>query len=144
MKNTLKPFWLFLFLILVFSSCKTYRNVENLKPKTSKDKTEVRIDRTSIDKLIPGDEIIVNTVEGFTYNMIFRIRDGIYLVGNVQKVNSEKLPKPEALRIPIEEIETLKVKRVSPAATTVAGVLGAAALFFVGLMIVLATSDPWW
>ena len=130
-----------LLLILTFSACKAYRNLENIEPKTAKDLKIAPFDRSSIAKLVPGDQIIVSTMTGFTYQMIYNNEDGINLVGNVQKVNKNKVSKIEVVKIPINEIELLKVKRVSPAATIVAATIGAAALLGVLWIVALASGS---
>jgi hypothetical protein len=137
MKNLVNLLFLGLILLLVFSSCKAYRNVENLKPKTVKELKTGPFDKASLSKLVPGEKIIVTTLSRFEYRMTFSNLDGDNLVGSVQKVNKSKVIGEEVLKIPIHEIESLYAKRKSAAATILVVVPPVAvAAYFV--LIVLA------
>nr|WP_287937597.1 hypothetical protein [Algoriphagus sp.] len=112
-----------LHLIFIFAmlsslvSCKAYRNVENLEPKSSKEVKSGPFDRSSLTKLVPGDKIKIVTVSGFTYSMTFMNWTGEHVRGTVRKVNSERVLMGEVKDIPINEIEDLYVRRVSAAAS---------------------------
>ncbi|MFN3998201.1 hypothetical protein [Algoriphagus sp.] len=124
MKN--KRFTLFglLILSLFLCSCKAYRNVENLKPRTSEEIKEGPFDKSALNKLVPGDEIILFTISGFRYNMTYSNVNGVNIRGSIQKVNKSKILVEEIKEIPIDEIETLYVRRVSAAATAPLVALG--------------------
>ena len=103
--------------LIFFFSCKAYRNVENLKPKSSKEVQAGSFDRNSLVKLVPGDRITVNATTGFKYYMVYQNYTGDKLIGSVWKVNDEKLEIPQKTEIPFEEIDQVRVRRVSAAAT---------------------------
>lgn len=103
--------------MLIISSCKAYRNVENLNPKSPTELNEGVFDKSAISKLVPGDIITVNASTGFKYYMVFQSYTGENLVGSVWKVNEEKLEIPQKTEIPFDEIDLIRVRRVSPAAT---------------------------
>ena len=102
------------FVVLPFLySCKVYRNIENVNPKTSEEVKAGPFDSAALAKLVPGEKIIVNTEKGFKYRMTFSNLNGENLVGSVQKVNRRKVIAEEMVEIPIQEIENLYAKRKS-------------------------------
>ncbi len=117
MENLINSLTIGIILLLFLSSCKAYRNVENLKPKATEDVKSGSFDRSSLAKLVPGDQLIVTTLTGFTYRMIYTNYTGVGLVGSAWKVNDQKLDISQKTEIPFEEIDQVRVKRVSAAAT---------------------------
>lgn len=136
---------IFIFAMLSFLvSCKAYRNVENLEPKSSKEVKAGPFDRSSLTKLVPGDKIKIVTVSGFTYSMTFMNWTGDHVKGTVRKVNSSHVLEGEVKEIRIDEIENLYVRRFSAGATVPVVAVGAVALGFLVLIAAFALSDPWW
>jgi hypothetical protein len=144
MKN--KRFTLFglLILSLLLSSCKAYRNVENLMPKTSQEIKEGPFDRSALNKLVPGDKIILSTISGFKYNMTYSNGSEENIRGTMQKVNKSKILVEEIKEIPIDEIETLYVRRVSAAATIPLAVFGAMGVLFGIFAIAVSSGGGYW
>lgn len=125
-------------------SCKAYRDIEKINPKTSNEMKAGSFDKASLSKLVPGEKMIIITQSGFEYSMTFSNLDEVNIVGSVQKVNKSRVLVEEIKEIPISEIDTLYVKRVSAGATAPVLLLAGGAVFFVVLIIALASSDGFW
>lgn len=129
----------FMMLSLIFS-CKAYRNVENLKPKTSEEVKAGPFDKNELKKLVPGDKITVSSTTGFKFYMIYQNYTGDKLVGSAWKVNQEKLEIPQKTEIPIEDIDQIRVRRVSAAATAPFVALGAMGIW-TAIVAIIWSSD---
>lgn len=107
----------FLAIALFLSSCKVYRNVENLEPSSSKEERAGEFVIKSLAKLVEGDKILVNTKSGETYFMYYDRLNNSKLEGTLWLLNGDKISPTKTVEIPISEIEEVKVKKFSPAAT---------------------------
>jgi hypothetical protein len=131
-------------LLLICASCKVYRDVENLKPKTSKEARAGQFDKGALSKLVSGDKIVVTTLSGFEYYMTYSNVVGENIRGSVQKVNRSKVSVEETKEIPIHDIDSLYVRRVSGGATVPVVLVSAFGVFVGGLLIAYALSDGFW
>lgn len=130
MKN-LKALLLPLLLICFFlSSCKAYRNLENLNPKSSEEERAGDFDISSLNKLVEGDRIILITIDGVKHNLIYKRIDGDQILGTTINNGLNKSQITEDIIFAIADIEKVWVKRVSAAATAPVAVLGALGILF--------------
>jgi hypothetical protein len=126
MKNRAITLFCFLAIAFFLGSCKAYRNLENINPKVPKEIQAGPFDKSELKKLIPGDRITVNATTGFKYYMVYQNYTGEKLVGSVWKVNDEKLETPHKTEIAFEEIDQVRVRKVSAPVTFVTvGIFGA-------------------
>jgi hypothetical protein len=135
MKNLEINLVVFVLLGFFLTSCKAYRNLENITPKVPKEIQAGHFDKNELKKLIPGEKISVSSITGFKYYMIYQNYTGDKLVGSAWKVNKEKLDIPQKTEIPFEEIDQVRVLRVSAAATAPLAALGAMGIF-VGIVAI--------
>jgi hypothetical protein len=139
MKNLIKSLVVGLLLLILFPSCKTYRNVENLKPSIPlAQRTEV-FDITSLEKLIEGDRIIIQSKNNKLYHAYFKLVQGEMLMGTLWKEDSKKLYSPQAFQLQLSKIEHLKVLRVSAAATIPVVIISAMGIL-VGIVVIAWSS----
>jgi hypothetical protein len=130
MKNQ-KFVYLYIFAIaILLTSCKAYRNLENINPRVSKENQAVPFDKNELKKLIPGDQIVVESTSGFKQYLIYQNFTEDKLVGSVWKEDQSKPETPKSIEIPFEEIEQVRVRRVSAAATVPLAVFAAMGVLF--------------
>lgn len=139
MKTTAIKLVLSLIILPLIFSCKAYRNVENLQPKSSEEMKAGSFDEAELKKLVPGDRITVSSTTGFKYYMVYQNYTSDKLVGSAWKVNQEKLEIPQKTEIPLEEIHQIRVWRVSAAATAPLVAFGAMGIF-VGIVAIIWSS----
>ncbi|MDF2159326.1 hypothetical protein [Algoriphagus sp. CAU 1675] len=130
------PQLLFFSILLLSFSCKTYRPVQNLKPKNA-DRTQGLVE-ADLQKLRIGDHVIVVTFadEILKGELIRIMPQGLEML--VKKSNGVNEEKEQVRSLDLGELKAIKVKRFSGGATagfvlgmgTVA-VLAAAAMFLV-------------
>jgi hypothetical protein len=115
----LRPNKLVIFIIFVLSSsfgCQSYRNVENLKPRSAVPKQEGMVATGEFNKIKKRDKIIVWAGERAYYIEYDYITDG-QLKGKLWKdpVTGQKIsPKNQyEMTIPLHEISELKVYRLN-------------------------------
>ncbi|WP_026950099.1 hypothetical protein [Algoriphagus mannitolivorans] len=123
----------------IIFSCKTYRNVENLKPAVSKEIQEGPFVKESLSKLNEGDKVIVYLITGEKYYLNYKQINGKDLVGIIGKLNKEKIEPNQRLEIPIDHIEKVYVYRFSAAATTPVVLISALGIF-VGIVAIIWSS----
>jgi hypothetical protein len=102
---------------IAFSSCKTYRNVENLGPSTPNEDRFDYFDEQSLDKLQAGDKILIRTKDRRALFVSFEMVKADSLIGTLTRSGSVKFEKNTPFQISTADIESLKVKRVSAGAT---------------------------
>lgn len=141
MKNLMKSIVYAISVILIFTSCKTYRDLENLNPKSSAEVKKGPFDRSSLNKLVAGDKIKVFTSSGISYQMTFIDSTEEHVKGTLTNMDSEEVLEGEVKEIPIDEIETLYVRRVSAAATAPLVIFGALGIV---IGIYAATAEAYW
>lgn len=122
-------------------SCKVYRDVENLRPKVSREAKAGPFDESSLGKLIEGDLVIVKTLTGKEFKLTFTEIVGGSLSGIASKIDDKILIPKEKVEIPISDIENLNVRRVSPAATVPIVIFGALGII---IGIYAATAVAYW
>lgn len=110
-------------LLLLLGSCKGYRDVENLSPRVSKEIKAGPFEKSTLNKLVEGDEVIVKTLDGKMYYLTFKQVNGENLNGTVSKIDDKILEPKQNMEIPVSEIENLQVWRKSIAATAPVAVL---------------------
>lgn len=127
MKRSVKILNVVLILLLVFSSCKTYRDLENLRIKVPKDLRAGEIDSSQIGKLVQGDNLRITKKDGTRIDMIYQTFETDTLFG----IDSNKSVKmKETLHVALSDIEELHVRRVSVALTIPLAAVGAYFLAF--------------
>lgn len=104
-------------LFFFLGSCKVYRNVENLKPSYSKEKKAGEFVSESLTRLADGDKILVNTKSGEEYFMRYKRVQSQNLIGEVWRLNGHWINPIQTVEISIAEIEEVRVKKLSSAAT---------------------------
>lgn len=129
----------FLAIAFLLSSCKAYRNVENLNPKSSEEERAGDFDINSLNKLIEGDRIILTTIDGKKHNLFYKRINGDQLLGTIINKGLDKSEITENFALDIADIEKVWVKRVSAAATAPVAVLGALGILF-GIFAIAVSS----
>jgi len=138
MKNQRKILFSLLTLLFLLGSCKAYRDVENLKPGVSKKIKAGPFEKSTLNKLVQGDEVIVKTIDGKKYYITFKEIKGNSLNGSVSKIDDKVFTPKENIDIPVSEIENLRVWRKSIAATAPFAVLVAMGIY-VGIWILVVS-----
>jgi len=127
-------------LMFLLGSCKAYRNLEYINPRVSYETQAGPFDKRELEKLIPGDQIVVESTSGFKQYLIYQNFTEDKLVGSVWKGDQSKPETPKSIEIPFEEIEKVRVRRVSAAATAPLVALGAIAIFIAIVAISLSSN----
>ena len=127
-----------LMLLSLMFSCKMYRDIENINPKTSKEAKAGPFDKASLTKLEPGEKVIVHTLSGFKYQMTFSNLSEDNLVGSAQKVNKSKVIGEEVVEIPLSEIESMYVRRKSAGVTIPVFMAAGVAAYFAFIVLAFA------
>lgn len=123
---------LFFLGVLFLIGCKTYQNLEDIKPRYSGEANYGELAISDFSKLNPGDELIIQTKKGDQYFMDFRqMKDGPILVGEAWSFNLKEIDSPVIVEIPISEIANVEVKRINTPLTIFLPVLVGGALFLV-------------
>lgn len=117
-------------LLLTLGSCKAYRDVENLSPRVSKEVKAGPFEKSTLNKLVEGDQVVVKTLDGKKYHITFKEIKGDSLNGSVSKIDDKVFTPKENIDIPVSEIENLWVNRESAAATAPVAVLLAMGILF--------------
>lgn len=138
--NVVFPF----LILLVFSSCKAYRNVENLMPKTPNEIQKGPFVKESLSKLVNGDKIQVLTLSGDTKMMVFRHIEDEKVVGEHYGKNGNEIKSNQKIEIPLGEIDKLYVKRVSPGPSIALGLVSVLGLIFGIYAIAVSSGDGYW
>ena len=134
MKTLLKSLAKVSILVLILSSCKMYRNVENLQPNLPKDQRLEYFDVKSLDKLEEGDPILIRSKNDRLYYVTFERVQADSLIGTSWKSGSIKLENNTPFQISVNDILSLKVRRVS-AGFTIGGII------LVGIITVLIVNS---
>lgn len=117
MKNIkILPFC-FAVLFCFLGSCKVYRDVENLKPRISKEEKAGEFVSASLARLVEGDMLFIKTKSDESYYLHYYRLNGTNLMGKLWMLNGKKINPTKTVEIPIAEIEVVKVKKFSPAAS---------------------------
>lgn len=130
MKNQKLAILCFLVFAILLGSCKAYRDVENLSPRVSKEIKAGPFEKSTLNKLVEGDQVIVKTLDGKMYYITFKEIKGNSLNGSVSKIDDKVYTLKENIDIPVSDIENLLVKRESVAATAPVAVLIAMGILF--------------
>lgn len=105
----------------IFSSCQTYRNLDKIQPRSS---SESIYDQ--LQKLDPGDRIRVTTINQETHIISYLSSDQKNLRGTKLKKNNG-----QEVNIPIDQIQTVEVKKFNWIVTAVVVPAVGFATFFV-------------
>ena len=124
MKTGNKVMAMVFFTSILLGSCKAYRNVENLQPGVSKEVQKGPFVQESLAKLIEGDKIFIESINGDEFYLYYKQVNGKNLNGTLIKKNRNRIEGNQRIEIPIVEIEKLYVLRNSAGATTVAVIFG--------------------
>ncbi|MDP2042119.1 MAG: hypothetical protein Q8S14_02045 [Algoriphagus sp.] len=139
MKNQIITYTAILFLLGFLGSCKVYRNVENLNPKSSEEERAGDFDVSSLNKLVEGDQIIIRTLEGKKYRLFYKRLHGNQLIGTTINKGLDQSQINQNIEFAIADIEQLWVKRVSAAATVPIVIVSSLGLAF-GILVIALTS----
>ncbi|SFU13265.1 hypothetical protein SAMN04489724_4207 [Algoriphagus locisalis] len=123
--------------VILITSCKAYRNPKNLNPKYPIESPELEDEIPGLQNLLRGDKI---KVAGKDLRMSYLLYSGVEqgnLSGELWKEGGKKLKEPKAIRIPLDQIDYIRVRRKSIGAT-LAWTLGLGVAATVGMTIVLA------
>ncbi|MCL6257487.1 hypothetical protein M3O96_00185 [Aquiflexum sp. TKW24L] len=122
-------------LILIFFiltvSCKSYRNVEKLDPKTCKNQEGFFVAESEFDKIKEGEKILVKLTTGEKYYMLYGSFEEKILSGKVwvdYKVAGNT--EPYNLDIPLEKILKVQVLRKDLRAVVLWAISGVILLVF--------------
>ena len=130
MKKVILPF----LLLSLFFSCKTYRNVENIRPYTDRTERLDGIAPEEMDKLNPGDQLAIRMLDGKSHRFTYvQTLDGI-VYGTYGRDKN-----PKSIEIPLAEVQDVRVKRINwyLTSTIPLQVLGAVLL---GIMIAVGST----
>jgi hypothetical protein len=139
MKNQIITYIVILFLLGFLGSCKVYRNIENLNPKSTEEERAGDFDISSLNKLVEGDRIIIRTFEGKKYRLFYKRLNGNQLIGTTINNGLHQSEISRNIELPIADIKQLWVKRVSAAATVPIVIVSSLGLAFVILAIALTS-----
>jgi hypothetical protein len=130
MKKVILPF---LCLLLMFS-CKTYRNVENIRPSSEGSSRDEGVSLKEMEKLNPGDQLAVRMIDGKSHRFVYvQTLDGV-VYGTYGRDKNLR-----TIEIPLAEIKDVKVKRINWYLTSTIPIQVLAA-FFLGFMIALGSA----
>ncbi len=132
------------FIMIILGSCKVYRNVENLNPKSSEEERAGDFDISLLNKLVEGDRIIIRTLEGKKYRLFYKRLNGNQLIGTTINNGLDQSEINQNIEFAIANIEQLWVKRVSAAATIPIVIVSSLGLAFGILIIGLSTGGGFW
>ncbi|GMQ28346.1 hypothetical protein [Algoriphagus confluentis] len=144
MKKSVLHFALGLAILGITFSCKTYRNVENLQPKVSKELQDGPFVKESLHKLIEGDKIHLITLSEETYKMTFIQVKEDKVVGKLWGKNGKRVYPSQNFEFPIGEIERLYTRRVSTEATVALGLLSALGILFGIYALAVSSGGGYW
>ncbi|GMQ24118.1 hypothetical protein Aoki45_08000 [Algoriphagus sp. oki45] len=144
MKKSVLHFALGLAILGIIFSCKTYRNVENLPPKVSKELQDGPFVNESLLKLIEGDKIQLITLSGETYNMTFIQVKEDKVVAELRGKNGRRVNPSQNIEFPIGEIDRLYTRRVSAEATVAFGLLSALGILFGIYALAVSSGGGYW
>lgn len=108
--------YIFLALGLLFtSSCVTFRNIENTRPRLDKPESNDVFDLRQIEKLEQEDIILVTTYQAQRYYLIYQETDGQHLKGLLMRepvTNGPIAVKDRyEMRIPVTEIKKVQIRK---------------------------------
>jgi len=131
-------------LLLSLGSCKAYKDVENLSPRVSKEIKAGPFEKSTLNKLVEGDQVVVKTLDGKKYYITFKEIKGNSLNGSVSKIDDKVFKPKENIDIPVSEIENLMVWRKSAAATAPVAILIAMGILFGIYAIAVSSGGGYW
>jgi hypothetical protein len=141
MKNTATMSALNLFLVFMFmtAGCKSYRNVEKLKPFMERDQEGNYVAEKEFSKIKKEEKILVELVDGKNFYLRYVSFSEKILRGKVWKddITMSEI-EPYNIIIPLEEIKNVRVWRPN-AALTIGIPLGIFGVTFLIALIVVAT-----
>lgn len=113
-----KILWLtILFLILLFSACKSYLPIDRVKPKVQKDRQSIAFEERQLEKLQVGDTIkIYQSVEDPLF-LIFHSVSNDSIKGIVWKNGTKNLDIPIYSGVPILQIKAIEVRKIDSTKT---------------------------
>jgi hypothetical protein len=108
--------YIFLALGLLFtSSCVTFRNIENTRPRLDKPESNDVFDLRQIEKLEQEDIILVTTYQAQRYYLIYQETDGQHLKGLLMRepVTNDPIAVKDRyeMRIPVTEIKKVQIRK---------------------------------
>ena len=129
---------LILMLILLIAGCKTYRNVEKLKPITKHNQEGYYVAESEFGKIKKEEKILVELTDGKEYYLKYISYSEKILHGKVRKDDKTSMiiNEPFDLQIPLEKIKNVRVWKPNTALTIgiPLGILGVTVL--IGLLLI--------
>lgn len=103
------------FVLLFTSSCVTFRNIENTRPRLEKPDSNDVFDLRQIEKLEQEDIILVTTYQAQRYYLIYQETDGQHLKGLLMRepVTNDPIAVKDRyeMRIPVTEIKKIQIRK---------------------------------
>jgi hypothetical protein len=101
--------------LLFTSSCVTFRNIENTRPRLEKPESNEVFDLRQIEKLEQEDIILVTTYQAQRYYLIYQETDGQHLKGLLMRepVTNDPIAVKDRyqMRIPLAEIKKVQIRK---------------------------------
>jgi hypothetical protein len=132
---------LIIVLFCLLLGCKSYRDIEDIKPKSKRPNEGYFVKESGLDKINKGEKILVELVSGEKFYMNYLSFSNNVLYGTVWKYqNASVKVEPFDHGIPLAEIKLVKVWR-NDFWLTLSIPLSAFVLFSIISLIVLANSE---
>lgn len=116
--NRFRLSFMYIFLafgLLFTSSCVTFRNIENTRPRLDKPESNYVFDLRQIEKLEQEDIILVTTYQAQRYYLIYQETDGQHLKGLLMRepVTNDPIAVKDRyqMRIPVTEIKKVQIRK---------------------------------
>ncbi|MCF1752981.1 hypothetical protein [Mariniradius sediminis] len=101
--------------LLFTSSCVTFRNIENTRPRLDKPESNDVFDLRQIEKLDQEDIILVTTYQAQRYYLIYQETDEQHLKGMLMRepVTNDPIAVKDRyqMRIPVTEIKKVQIRK---------------------------------
>lgn len=103
--------------LLLVSSCKVYRQVDSVSPEVSKEERSKSFELRQIEQINHGDSLYVKMKDGNNFHAIYEKAENDSLKGLFWQKNDKKMVIAMESGVPLQQIESLKVRRFSWGAT---------------------------
>jgi hypothetical protein len=93
---------------LLLFSCKTYRNVDNIRPYNDRSLRRDGISLADMEKLNPGDLLSVRMMDGKSHRFAY-----VQTLDSIVYGTFGRDKNPKTIEIPLEQIKDVRVKRIN-------------------------------
>lgn len=122
MRPIFSKYCMFILLVFCFFNCKTYQNVDWIKPKLPKEERSVSFEPKQISRIKEGDSLMVIASNSKKYYLIYSESVNDSIQGLFWKFENQTFEFPRSRRIAFSEIEELRVRKFNLGTTLGVGI----------------------